>query len=53
VYDKDTTIGGLIDNADDFMGDIKFYPRDFLNTIKTVYVLESETLLLQVEIEWQ
>lgn len=53
IFDKDTDVGGTIDNPDDFIGDVKFIPNQFLADGESVQTIESETLVVRLELEWR
>ncbi|MEM0993212.1 MAG: CARDB domain-containing protein [Bacteroidota bacterium] len=52
VYDKDYN-SDLIDNADDYIGDVQFVPKDFLDTNESTRILESSSIVVKLELVWQ
>ena len=52
VYDKDYG-GEIIENADDYIGDVQFVPKDFLNSNEPTRIIESESIVVKLELVWE
>ncbi|MEM6699214.1 MAG: hypothetical protein AAF599_12500 [Bacteroidota bacterium] len=52
VIDKDYS-NEIIENADDYIGDVKFVPKDFLESNETTHIIESESIVVKIELIWQ
>lgn len=49
LYDEDNF---LISN-DDFMGEVNFYPSQFLDSLNASQIIESSSLVLRLDLEWE
>ncbi|MEN0049766.1 MAG: hypothetical protein AAF806_22080 [Bacteroidota bacterium] len=52
AFDKDYS-NEIIENADDYIGDVKFVPKDFLESNETTHIIESESIVVKIELIWQ